>query len=465
MKTDKILISDSGHWFMIVLGFIILALIAGCKKDFLDAKPSKALLVPSTLSDFDAILDNNNVFNIGQELNEIASDDLYTTTEGWQSLATTEEQSTYIFAGNVFAGQNFVAEWNTPYQQVFYANVVLDGLTKLNPNTDNANYNRVKGTALFHRAFAFYGLSQLFCKPYNSGSAGTDPGIPLRLSSQIDQKSVRASLQATYQQIIADLQSAKDLLPVTGKYKSRPNSAAAFGMLARVYLSMSDYKNAEASADSCLSLYSKLYDYNTFDPESTSPFPQVLPNNGDEVIWYARLTGYSYETSSLTFVDSTLYRSYSPNDLRASIFYMDNGSGQFNYKGTYEGNYYFFGGLATDEMYLIRAECHARAGETEAAMSDLNTLLVSRWATGTFVPYTAASASDALKIILQERRKELVARGLRWSDLRRLNSDPAFAVTVTHVIGGKTDQLLPGDKRYVFPIPDYEIQTSGIPQN
>jgi hypothetical protein len=465
MKTDKIFISEGGHWMIIILGFIALAVISGCKKDFLDAKPSKALLVPTTLPDFDAIMDNNNVFNIGQELNEIASDDLYTTTDGWQSLATPQEQNTYIFADHVFAGQNFISEWNTPYQQVFYANVVLDGLTRLNGNNDKTNYDRVKGTALFHRAFAFYGLSQLFTKPYNSGSASTDLGIPLRLNSQIDQKSVRASLASTYQQIISDLENAKDLLPVTSKYKSRPSRAAAFGMLARVYLSMLDYKNAMINADSCLNLYNKLYDYNAFDPASTSPFPQVLPDNGDEVIWYARLTGYSYETSSLTFVDSTLYKLYAPNDLRAPVFYMDNGLRQFNYKGTYEGNYYFFGGLATDEIYLIRAECHARAGETDAAMSDLNTLLFSRWATGTFIPYTAASASAALKIILQERRKELVARGLRWSDLRRLNMDPAFEITVTHEIGGKTDQLSPGDKRYVFPIPDYEIQTSGIQQN
>lgn len=465
MKTIKILVDDYTTWVALIITIFAITLVSSCKKDFLDAKPSKGLLVPSKLTDFDAILDNNYVFNIGQELNEIASDDLYTTTDGWQSLSTPEEQDTYIFANDPFGGQNFISEWNTPYQQVFYANVVLDGLKNLNPNTDSSDYKRVKGTALFHRAFAFYGLSQLFAKPYLDQSTGNDLGIPLRLNSLINEKSVRASLETTYNQIISDLKTAAGLLPLTSRYKTRPNRAATDGMLARVYLSMADYKNAGIYADSCLNLYNKLYDYNTLDSTSTSPFPQVLPDNGDEIIWYARLTGYSYETSSLTFVDSTLYQSYGPNDLRRPIFYMNNGAGMFNYKGTYEGNYYFFGGLATDEIYLIRAECYARAGNIDDAMKDLNTLLIERWKTGTFVPYTASSAAQALEIVLQERRKELVARGLRWSDLRRLNVDPNFQVTVKHVISGKMYQLLPGDKHYVFPIPEYEIQTSGIQQN
>jgi hypothetical protein len=98
-------------------------------------------------------------------------------------------------------------------------------------------------------------------------------------------------------------------------------------------------------------------------------------------------------------------------------------------------------------------------------MNDLNTLLMTRWKTGTFVPYQAANADDALQQILTERKKELLFRGTRWADLRRLNKDSKFAMTLTRIINGVTYTLPPNDPRYAMPIPDNEISLSGIPQN
>jgi len=66
---------------------------------------------------------------------------------------------------------------------------------------------------------------------------------------------------------------------------------------------------------------------------------------------------------------------------------------------------------------------------------------------------------------LKERRKELLFRGLRWTDLRRLNLDPRFAVTLARNVSGQIYSLPPEDPRYAWPIPDDEIQASGIPQN
>ena len=63
---------------------------------------------------------------------------------------------------------------------------------------------------------------------------------------------------------------------------------------------------------------------------------------------------------------------------------------------------------------------------------------------------------------LAERRKELIQRGLRWTDLRRLNLDPRFAVTIERVVQGATYQLLPNDLRYTFLIPNDEIFANGL---
>jgi len=464
MKTLNNIKAGKGFSASLWVGLLLMLHLFSCK-GFLDVKPSKALLVPTTLSDFDALLDNTNIFNTGPELNEIASDDLYTTDDGWVSLSSPEEQPVYIFADAPFQGIGYIGDWDTPFQQVFYTNVVLDGLQALNPAVDGSDYNRVKGSALFQRAFAFYNAVRLFSKPYNAQTAATDLGIPLRLNSQVNIKSVRATVKATYDQVLNDLKVASALLPLTPKFKTRPCKPAALGLLARIYLSMGDYTDAGKYADSCLQLYNKLYDYNTLDSTSSSPLPQVIPDNGDEVIFYAGLTSYDYDFSSLTFVDSVLYRSYQNNDLRRVMFFMNNGSGLYNYKGTYTGNEVFFGGLATDEIYFIRAECFVRAGNLTAGLADLNTVLSTRWKAGTFVSFSAADADAALQLILRERRKELVARGLRWDDLRRLNTDPRFQTTVSHPINGQQHLLVPGDKHYVFPIPDYEIKLSGIQQN
>ena len=159
-----------------------------------------------------------------------------------------------------------------------------------------------------------------------------------------------------------------------------------------------------------------------------------------------------------------MYNSYSVNDLRKTDCFVLN-SGFPYFSGTYDLKYYNYSGIATDEVYLIRAECYARTGKASAALKDLNTLLVTRWKTGTYIPYSANTADQALTEILTERRKELLFRGLRWTDLRRLNKDSRFAITLTRSYNGVTYSLPPNDQRYAMPIPDNEITNSGIQQN
>src|ERR1700761_4219817 len=99
------------------------------KQGFLDAKPSTNLLVPTQLSDYQALLDNSTtVFGFVPTLGEASADNYYFATYTyWQNLDS-REHNAYIWAPDIFAGQGNQADWNIPYQQVFYANVVLDGL-------------------------------------------------------------------------------------------------------------------------------------------------------------------------------------------------------------------------------------------------------------------------------------------------------------------------------------------------
>ncbi len=124
-----------------------------------------------------------------------------------------------------------------------------------------------------------------------------------------------------------------------------------------------------------------------------------------------------------------------------------------------------FSGLATDEMFLIKAECLARKGRITESMDLLNGLLIRRWnKTKVYVPYIATGSADALRIVLLERRKELMMRGLRWMDVKRLNKEGAN-ITFTRTLNGKLYQLSPNDLRFALPIPEDVISLSGMEQN
>lgn len=447
----------------IITALLLSCFLFSCKKGFLDAKPDKAILVPKTTIELQALLDNLNVFNISPNLHLIASDDLFITDNGWKTITSATERNSYLWApGDRYNGQT-VSDWARPYEQIFFANVVLEQVDKID-NEAAADINRVKGTALFFRAFAYYNLAQLFTAPYDDATAETLPGVPLRTSPDINLRPGRGSLKELYDLILADLKDAEKLLPDVAKYKSRPTRNAALAMLARICLSMENYSDAYQYADASLKTYNKLMDYNTISKTSARPFPVGLPNGNDEMIFFSNVIGYTYNVNmaSQVQVDPGFYSLYRTGDLRKVIFFNTSGK---NFKGNYNNIYQPFAGLATDEIYLIRAECLARKGDFQKAMADLNTLLIMRWEKNTFVPYVAKDAESALGQVLEERRKELLVRGIRWSDLKRLNKDERFKITLERTIDGKVYTLPPNDPRYVFPIPLKEILLNDIVQN
>ncbi|HZY35945.1 MAG TPA: RagB/SusD family nutrient uptake outer membrane protein [Mucilaginibacter sp.] len=464
MKQFKI-----NRFWLFVIFLPILLFNSSCKKQdaFLNEKPNQALAIISTLSDCQLLLNNENVFNKFSDpmLGELATDDYYVTYSNWQGVSAIEQNS-YIWAKQVYPVGADITDWDQPYQGVYYSNVVLDALPNINISpSQQTQYNQIKGAALFYRSIAFYNLVQTFALPYKAATAATDLGIPLRLSSNLNIKSVRATEQQCYNQIIQDLQTAATLLPKTSTVVTQPSLIATNALLARIYLAMGNYSQALYYSNAVLAVNSSLTDYN--NPAVYNAFLQVSTEPYFvEDLYHCTLNSYLINEFNTGIVDSTLYSSYDANDLRKSLFFFPIG-GQNRFVGSYEFNNFgvYFSGLATDEMYLIRAECYARANNVTAAMADLNSLLVKRYVTGTFVNRTAANADVALNQILIERRKELLYRGLRWTDLRRLNQDPKYAITLTRVLNGTTYTLPPNDPRYALPIPDNEIAIDGLPQN
>ncbi|TCC98344.1 RagB/SusD family nutrient uptake outer membrane protein [Pedobacter hiemivivus] len=446
-----------------IFSIVLVLLFQSCGKTWLEAKPDKSLVVPNSIKDFQALLDNTSqVFNINQAsgLSEIGAGDFYISFLGWQSLFNVQEKSAYIWAptAGFYNGEQSL-DWSSAYQRVLNTNVILEGIEKVRPGmTEQQDWNNVKGGALFFRAFDFFNLAQEYCVVYNSSTANADLGLPLRLEYDVNIKVKRSNLQQTYDRIIADLKEAANLLGIRPQYKTRPSKEAAYALLARTYLAMENYEQAGVYADLALQIQSDLMDYTKLN--SAALFPIARFNA--EVIFHSTFTYGIFNTTRLTVVPE-LYNDYAIGDCRRSVFFTTNANGM-TFKGSYNGDKLLFGGLATDEMYLIRSECNARNGKPGLALEDLNHLRRSRW-NGIYLDLISTNPNTVLEYILKERRKELVFRGIRWSDLRRLNRDPRFAVTLTRVLNGISYNLQPNDKRYVFPIDEEEIQLGGIQQN
>lgn len=455
------------HSKWIVLPAVLFLLSSCSKSEFLEMKPTTTIITPTTLSDFQHLLDNTSIQNTSA-LAQLADDDYFIANEEELANRSLTEQNSYVWAKDIYGGAKEIPDWNIPFKNIFYSNAVLEGLAKSDSAaTERGQY--LKGWALFKRAYFMYDLTRNFCKSYDEGTATTDPGIPIRLKPGIDKVEKRASLQKTFDQIIDDLANAENLLPKTrpSSNLNRPSRIAVYALLARIYLEMRKYDQAEIYADKCLNLYPKLIDYNTLSLTASRPFSitnDELIYNTTTVPNYELTTAYSLSPAKVL---SSLIQSYHINDLRKVLYFLLNPvNGYYTKKTGYYGvGSYPFTGLATDEVYLIKAECLARNGKPDLAIEKLNQLLITRYSNkAVYLPLKASSNANALDIILQERRKEMVFRGQRWHDLKRFNKEGA-QISVSRTLLGTRYTLPANDPRWVFPIPDDEVILSGIVQN
>jgi len=444
--------------FQIVSILLLLITLSGCKK-FLDEKSVVSYSTPQQISDLQALMDYYPALNtIDPPAGEISTGDYYLTNENWAALSSEYYRRLYTWERtNVFEPKN--NDWQYGYAAINIANTVLDNINTVDPGNDIAQLNNVQGQALFFRAKNFLQLATLFCPAYDAADQGKNLGLPLRLNSNFNEASVRSSVEETYERVVKDLKNALLLLPTSQTSLLRPSKAAAYGMLARAQLFKRDYTQAGLYADSCLQLSNKLLDYNTLNPSATYPVKKF----NAEVIFETFMPAPAPINPSRAKIDPALYASYQSNDLRKVIFFKNNNNGTFGFKGSYEGGIVLFTGLATDEMYLIRSESSARQGRVADALNDLNTLLKARWK-GAYVPLAVTDKEELISLILQERRKELLMRGLYWADIKRLNKE-GRAISLTRTVGAKTITLVPNDSRFVLPIPEDVIDLTGMPQN
>lgn len=430
--------------------------------EFLDLKPDQKMAVPKTLEHADLLLNDYSSMNTGYpNLGEIAADDYYLQPADLSAVEQEDEKLTYTWSATLMT---MSTQWQNPYKTVYLSNQALEILEKLDHGSDVATYKQILGSAHFFRAFAFHQIATVFTMPFIAGTANQEMGIPLRLKPALDYKSERSTLEQTYQQIINDYQLAIGNLSKVEVRKGRPHKAAAYAGLARVYLDMQNYAKAYVYADSCLQLKNNLMQYSSRNQSPRFPFDRF----NEEVLFPATML-FSYGLDQfIARVDSQLYQMYAENDYRKELYFLHNNSdpGTYGFRGSYDNSSASpFIGLTTSEVYLIRAESAARINRKEQAIRDINTLLSHRIKAAEFIPITESDNDELLRMILDERRKELVFRGQRWSDLKRLNQDMRFKKTLIRVLDGKEYRLEPNSLKYAHLIPELAITESGITQN
>lgn len=446
--------------FIYFIFFVVAFSLVACST-FLDSKPDSSLAIPNNVQDLQALLDHEDRMNMQCPAAGDIAADYYFMEDAMLATRTVDARDTYTWRTDA---QN-LEDWSYAYTKILTANVVLDEIDKAElGNMTEIQKKDVKGRALFFRGWTYLQLSQFYTPYYAIGMEDSEYGLPLRLTADINEPTRRSSVKETYYQIINDLSRSVHLLPDRSNIATRPSRAAAYAALSRLYLVVADYEKSLAYTDSCLQIHAHLTDYNTLDQSSNSPFTVL----NEEVIFHAVALGTSgVHSQARAFVVPQLRERFDDSDLRKKLFFREDKSGYFRFKGSPSGSTAsIFAGLSLDEVYLIRSECQARLGYEADALQTLNILLVNFWEKDRYQPLSDLEGEKLLFKIFDEREKQLMFRGgIRWSDLRRYNTDDRFSKHLVRQVGEETYNLPPGDLRYTFLIPNSVVEISGLKQN
>lgn len=439
---------------MLAIVFMVQFGLFGCE-EYLDVKPNLNLEIPENLESLQAILDAESRINVSTAIDIMAADEYYLLPEihanldlMYQSLHVWDmDPEIYLNGSN--------NDWGRPYQIIFAANYCLAQLEKIGKDELNMNlWENIKGRSYFVRAHSYAELVKIFTPQYEPATAQNITAVPMPLEADVNTIPEFVNLQTVYDQIFEDIEMALPLLPDLPRFRSQPSKAAAFGLQARVYLMMREYAKALEASEKALAIQNSLLDFSLLNPLQNYP----VPRGNDEVIYHTLGPTYSGMTSSAeTRIDTLLFNMYDENDLRRDIYFFRRPQGQINFKGSFNAGHQYFTGITVGEMLLTKAECAFRTGNTEEAENAINTLLESRFKKDDYVRVSLDSLEDPLGFLLDERKKELLFRGRRWADIKRLTGDPNVQLDIKRTLGDKVFTLTLDPMKQVIPVPPNEF--------
>lgn len=451
---------------------LMMIVISGCKK-FLNVRPDNVSGInPTTVNDFEQIVNSSTLATPNYLVADLVSDDVLLSDK---AITAGEGSSFYInaylWADKIWTSTDDDPIYNSSYKSILHMNIVIDNINKADSGTVERK-EIVTAQAKINRAYCYLQLVNLYGTDYQPGSAASDLAVPLVLHPDATALPGRNTVQQVYDQIVKDLDEAVSTaaLPDFGIDVIHPGKAAAFGMLARTYLYMGNYEKALAASEAALKIKSTLLNYNTFsllnpaDPSVgvKNKLYTLKQQEDNPEILFAKIcmdVGFFNTFKETLYLSDDLKTLLGPKDLRFVYGFLQKPKEIHSSYPTYidalvpsmQFNY----SIGVPEMMLIKAECLARKDNEEQALSVVNELRKVRYTATGYAPLVVTPSADALTLVLQERRRELFLHGgLRLFDLKRLNREAKFKIDLTRL--SFTDNsikatLQAGSPRYLMP--------------
>lgn len=408
-----------------------------------------------------------------------------------------------IWRWNILAtNSNITSVYGQLYAIIGRCNFFLENVDRVEANTvDDSKLEKLdgyKGEVYFARALAYSELIKLFCKSYESDEAADkELGVALVASYSNAGRLKRASLKASYQFVLDDLEKAATYLEPDKDVTDPLYSTIYFtigavnSLYARTYLYMqkwdkaidysskvinSDYyalaSSTKASYKNGVSDYQFMwqYDYST----------EIIWKVGFEINSYGGKLGqiffnYDYTSYKPDYVPAQwALNLYDENDYRFDAFFANATTG-YSHGLTwplllkYHGNRDFMDvgilhvtmpkPFRLSEQYLIRAEAYCQKGGSyfSNAGKDISKLRTARYKT--YGGSTVINAANWLKVIEEERVKELYMEGFRLNDLKRWHKGFERAPQTSTVSPGNNLKIDASNVFFVWPIPQHELQS------
>ena len=463
MKTSYISIKRPGVKNAIILtsAFLFFLVFSACE-ELVDINPPRTEIVREDVFSNDAVAISalsgvyvNLFLNAG-----IASG--LTRDNGQASDELISFSGSDEFFGNALTPRNGLVEsyWTELYRHIYAVNAIIEGLANSTGVTPKVK-DQLEGEAKFIRAFCHFHLVNLW------------GDVPIVTNTNYRENALanRMSRSEVYQKIVDDLLEAKDLLEegysFAGGERARPNKSAASAFLARVYLYLEDWVNAEAESSTVI---------NNSDYGLVMDLNEVFLMNSLESIWQLKsvLNGGINTFDGERFIllaaptevalNEDLVSAFEPGDNRRTNWIGSITDGQtfyypFKYKIKAAGSTPpITEGLAIlrlAEQYLIRAEARVQQGNVAGAQNDLNAVR-NRAGIGNT---PANDGTSLLTAIEQERRIELFSEGShRWFDLKRTGRADA-------VLGPLKADWQSTDVFYPIPQSELDKDPNLVPQN
>lgn len=256
------------------------SVLVSCKKDFLDQTPNNAITDENYYrTEADAVKAVNAAYTPAMGLYNGG---------GWQILDVMTDDTDKGGGGandgvEVYELDNFTLNSFNPmvstyygqcYQGIQRANIVLDKVPGIMGMSETVR-KRCLGEARFLRGYYYFMLVRLF---------GDVPLYTNPITLPESYKISRSPKASVYQTIIADLEIARDFLPITrysGDDAGRVNSWGARGMLASVYLTLGKDYYEKAAEEAVAVINSGVYSLNSSYADNFS----VYKENGPESLF------------------------------------------------------------------------------------------------------------------------------------------------------------------------------------